>query len=211
MGKAAPKWVTPEARPAALRARSPRRVAGTALGPGLRTEMNACSSIWRRRLEFQTADVRDEERGLRGKHRRHARLIDGMVLGRVAYEALARFWPTAGPEMSETQRRRIRELPKYVLSHTPMASSWHNSQVLAGGTTATIRALAGGATKDIAVFAGAAAVRTTLGLGILDELRLVVHPVLVGSGTPLFDAAHPTGPLRLLKSQQFDSGVVVLR
>ena len=47
--------------------------------------------------------------------------IDGMVLGRVAYDVLVQFWPVAGPEISETQRQRMHELPKYVLSNTPAA------------------------------------------------------------------------------------------
>jgi dihydrofolate reductase len=137
--------------------------------------------------------------------------IGGMVLGRVAYEALAQFWPTAGPEMSETQRRRMHELPKYVLSHSPTALAWHDSQMLEGDPAAAIRAAARDSDKDIAVFAGAGAVRTTLGIGVLEELRLVVHPALVGSGTRLFDTGNQVRPLRLLDVQRFDSGVLVLR
>lgn len=88
--------------------------------------------------------------------------LDGMVLGRTAYDALAQFWPIAGPEMSETQRRRMHQLPKYVLSHAP-ADGWHNSHLLGPDPAAAIGAAARGATKDIAVFAGAGAVMTALG------------------------------------------------
>lgn len=138
--------------------------------------------------------------------------IDGMVLGRVAYEALAQFWPTAGPEVSDTQRRRMHELPKYVLSHGGTVGSWwHNSRLLGGEPAAAIRAAAREADKDIAVFAGAGAVRSTLTLGVLDELRLLVHPSLVGSGTRLFEVGYAARPLRLLDSQTFDSGVLALR
>jgi dihydrofolate reductase len=137
--------------------------------------------------------------------------LGGMVLGRVAYDALAQFWPTAGPEMSDTQRRRMHELPKYVLSHAATALAWHNSQMLEGDPAAAIRAAARDTDKDIAVFAGAGAVRTTLGLGVLEELRLVVHPALVGSGTRLFDTGNQVRPLRLLDLQRFDSGVLALR
>lgn len=136
--------------------------------------------------------------------------LDGMVLGRTAYDALAQFWPIAGLEMSETQRRRMHELPKYVLSHAP-ADGWHNSHLLGPDPAAAIGAAARGATKDIAVFAGAGAVMTALRSGVLDELRLVVHPALVGSGTRLFAGSNSSGPLQLDSSQRFDSGVVVLR
>jgi dihydrofolate reductase len=137
--------------------------------------------------------------------------IDGMVLGRVAYDALAQFWPSAGPEMSETQRRRMHELPKYVLSHARRDLTWNNSQGLEGDPGAAIRAVAGDAEKDIAVFAGAGAVRSALALGVLDELRLLVHPALVGSGTRLFDDGGPAAPLGFVDSRRFDSGVLVLR
>ncbi|MBS1885831.1 MAG: dihydrofolate reductase family protein [Actinobacteria bacterium] len=136
--------------------------------------------------------------------------IGGMVLGRVAYEGLARFWPAAGPEVSETQRRRMHELPKYILGHPREDLAWHNSKVLEGDPAAAIRAAADAA-GDIAVFAGAGAVRSALTSGVLDELRLLVHPALVGSGTRLFGTGGPARPLRLLDERRFGSGVLVLR
>jgi dihydrofolate reductase len=136
--------------------------------------------------------------------------IDGMVLGRVAYDALAQFWPHAGPEMSETQRQRMHELPKYVLGNTPV-SSWHNSRLLGPDPAAAICEAARGASKDIAVFAGAGAVMAALTFGVLDELRLVVHPALVGSGTRLFAGSYSARPLQLVDSKRFGSGVFVLR
>lgn len=137
--------------------------------------------------------------------------IGGMVLGRVAYDALAQFWPTAGPEVSVTQRRRMHDLPKYVLGHSVVDTTWHNSRMLAGDPATAIRDAAADAGGDIAVFAGARAVTTALSCGVLNELRLVVHPALVGSGLRLFDASYPTQPLRLLAATQFDSGVLVVR
>lgn len=137
--------------------------------------------------------------------------ISGMVLGRVAFDALAQFWPTAGSEMSLTQRQRMHELPKYVLSHTPVGTAWHNSHLLAGDPGTAIARAAREAGGDLAVFAGAGAIRTALSAGVLDELRLVVHPVLVGSGLRLFDATHPAQPLRMLETTELGSGVLVVR
>ena len=133
--------------------------------------------------------------------------IDGMVLGRVAYDELAQFWPTAGPEMSVTQRRRMHELPKYVLSRTRAETDWHNSHVLGPDPAAAIR----DAARDVAVFAGSGAVTAALGFEVLDELRLVIHPALVGSGIRLFDSTYPTRALRLLDATPFASGVFVVR
>ena len=66
-------------------------------------------------------------------------------------------------------------------------------------------------TKDIAVFAGASAVIAALNFGVLDELRLVVHPALVRSGTRLFAGSYSARPLQLLGTKRFDSGVFVLQ
>jgi dihydrofolate reductase len=130
--------------------------------------------------------------------------IDGMVLGRVAYDELGQFWPTAGPEMSATQRRRMHELPKYVLSRTRAETDWHNSHVLGPDPAAAIR----DAARDVG---GDVAVTAALGFAVLDELRLVIQPALVGSGIRLFDSTHPTRALRLLDTTPFARGVLVVR
>jgi dihydrofolate reductase len=137
--------------------------------------------------------------------------IDGMILGRRAYDALAQFWPSAGAEMSATQRRRMHELPKYLLSHTEPTVAWHNTHVLGPDPVAAINELTQDTARDIAVFAGAQAATSTLAFGLVDELRLVVHPELVGSGTHLFDGGYPAQPLQLTDSQNLKSGVVILR
>lgn len=137
--------------------------------------------------------------------------ISGMVFGRVAFDALAQFWPTAGPEMSPIQRQRMHELPKYVLSHAPLDAAWHNSHLLAGDPGRAIESAARDAGGDIAVFAGAGAIRTALSSRVLDELHLVVHPVLVGSGLPLFDGTHPAQALRMRDTIPLGSGALVVR
>lgn len=137
--------------------------------------------------------------------------IGGMILGHTAFDALAQFWPSAGPEMSPTQRRRMHELPKYVLSHAPLDASWHHSHSLGPDPAAAIQSLRHDSAHDIAVFAGAAAIRAILAFGLLDELRLVVHPVLLGSGTPLFDHTLARHALRLTDTHHLDSGVLMLR
>jgi len=137
--------------------------------------------------------------------------IDGMILGRTAFDALAQFWPTAGPEPSVTQRHRMHELPKYVLSHTPLDATWHNSHWLGADPAAAIRTLLRDSPHDLAVFAGASAIQSTFTHGLLDELCLVVHPVLLGSGTPLFNGSQARHVHELTDTQRLDSGVLVLR
>ncbi|MEV4899664.1 dihydrofolate reductase family protein [Nonomuraea sp. NPDC055795] len=136
--------------------------------------------------------------------------IDGMIFGRAAFEQLAGYWPTAGDEVSPIQARKMHELPKYVLSRTPADTGWHNSHYLGDDPAAAIAELKRQDGRDLALFAGARAAMTALELGVLDELRLVVNPVLLGGGTRLFDAAYSRAELRLTHTRQFASGAMLL-
>lgn len=136
--------------------------------------------------------------------------IDGMVYGRVAFEQLAAYWPLAGPEVSPVQLRKMHELPKYVLSHTLEQTDWHNSHLLGDDPAAAIAKLKRQNGRDLALFAGASAATSALSLGVVDELRLIINPVLVGSGTRLFDDQYSEGELRLTNTHRFASGVLLL-
>ncbi|XVV00939.1 dihydrofolate reductase family protein [Actinosynnema sp. CA-248983] len=134
--------------------------------------------------------------------------IDGMVFGRKAFEQLAAYWPTAGDEVSATQRRRMHELPKYVLSRTLKHTTWHNSHLLGDDPASALDRLK--RRQDLALFAGGRAATSALRLGVLDELRLVVNPVLLGGGRRLFDGTYPKADLRLTATRRFDSGALLL-
>ncbi|MFI6901762.1 dihydrofolate reductase family protein [Nonomuraea sp. NPDC050394] len=136
--------------------------------------------------------------------------IDGMVFGRTAFEELAGYWPTAGGEASPVQVRKMHELPKYVLSRTFEDSAWHNSHGLGDDPAAAIARLKREGGRDLALFAGAGAAVAAIELGVLDELRIVVNPVLLGGGTRLFDGAYPRAELRLTHTRQFTSGAMLL-
>jgi dihydrofolate reductase len=136
--------------------------------------------------------------------------IDGMIFGRVAFEQLAAYWPTAGDEVSPTQARKMHELPKYVLSRTLEHTDWHNSYLLGDDPAAAIAQLKRRDGRDLALFAGARAATTAVELGVLDELRLIVNPVLLGGGTRLFDGAYPKAELCLTHTHQFASGALLL-
>lgn len=138
--------------------------------------------------------------------------IDGMVFGRVAHEELAHFWPGATSESAtETQARLMRDLPKYVLSSRDTIADWHQSHLLRPSPSTALRELKAVSPGDLAVFAGAAAVTSALAAGVVDEVRLVVHPALVGDGTKLFAGTHPFTGLDLTEVQKFRSGALALR
>lgn len=137
--------------------------------------------------------------------------IDGMIFGRVAFEQLSAFWPNAGSEASPVQVRKMHELPKYVLSRSLTDTRWHNSHLLGDDPGAAITQLKQQDGSDLALFAGASATTTALELGVIDELRLIVHPAALGRGTRLFDGNYPRTELRLTGTHQFASGALLLR
>lgn len=137
--------------------------------------------------------------------------IDAMVLGRVAFEALAAYWPSAGDEVSPVQARLMHDLPKYVISNGfGNVDRWNNSHLFGADPSAALNSLKAEDGRAVAVFAGASAVTSTLSWGLLDELRLIVHPSLFGDGTRLFDAPYPHTDLRLTDTLQFPSGAIVV-
>lgn len=136
--------------------------------------------------------------------------IDGMIFGRLAFEQLAAYWPTAGSEASPVHVRRMHELPKYVLTSTLERSHWHNSQVLGGDPAAAIAELTRQDGGDLALFAGGKAATSAIRLGLLDKYRLILNPALLAGGTPLFSGQYPRSELRLTHTHQFASGALVL-
>ena len=139
------------------------------------------------------------------------RNIDGMVFGRVAFERLAPYWPTAGETaQTETQReiaRLMNELPKYVLSRTTQHSEWNNSHFVSVDDVVTLKSQPG---KDLALFAGANVATGLVKQGLVDELRLIVNPLLQGGGTPLFTGTYARQELALNEVRRFASGALVL-
>lgn len=136
--------------------------------------------------------------------------IGGMVLGRVAHEQLASYWPVAGEEVSTVQRRQMHELPKYVLSRTLDGTDWHGAELLGPEPFATLDRLKREVGGDIAVFAGGSAATSLLEAGLLDELRLVLNPVLLGGGKRLFDERYPRMAWGLVGTRTFGSGALLV-
>jgi dihydrofolate reductase len=137
--------------------------------------------------------------------------IDGMVFGRVAFEKLAAYWPTAGETLStETQREQARlmnELPKYVVSRTLEGSDWKNTHVTTVEEIVELKSQPG---KDLALFAGATIATEFTKAGFVDEFRLIVNPLLQGGGTRLFTGTYKPAELSLTDVRRFASGALVL-
>ena len=132
---------------------------------------------------------------------------DAMLLGRATYEELAAFWPhqPAGTPMVDY----INGVRKYVVSGTLEEAGWNNSTLIEDDFVQEISDLKRQSGEDITIIGSAALVRTLLREGLLDELRLMVHPVVLGIGKRLFDDGERE-TLELADASAFGSGVVSL-
>jgi dihydrofolate reductase len=136
---------------------------------------------------------------------------DAMLMGRVLYEEWADFWPQQDPEENPVAVR-MNEVRKYVVSTTLVEPlEWQNSTLIKGNEFAEeIAELKRQPGKDISISGSGGLVRSLLREGLIDELRLMVHPVVVGSGKRLFGEDGDRIALELVDSKTFPRGVVYL-
>jgi len=133
---------------------------------------------------------------------------DAMLMGRVLYDEWAAYWPEHADEPFGDV---INSMKKYVVSDSLQAAEWENSEIISGDVAqklTDIKAQDGG---DIAMSGSPTTVRWLLREGLLDELNLLVHPIVVGAGLArLFATDEPSIPLELLSAETFKTGVLNL-
>lgn len=106
------------------------------------------------------------------------------LFGRRTYEKMAAFWPHQPDD--DPMARQLNRTPKHVATRTPSALDWEGAEVLEGELEPAVRALKGRGTGDIAVLGSGVLVQQLMALDLVDELRLFVHPLLLGTGKRLF-------------------------
>jgi dihydrofolate reductase len=136
------------------------------------------------------------------------------LYGRRLYELMADYWPTAdtdpsAPEYVVEFARIWRDMPKVVFSRTLEKVDW-NSRLVRDNIAEEVTKLKAQPGKDMDV-GGPTLASTFMRLGLIDEYRLVVHPVVLGGGTPFFPALDSAISLRLVETRTFASGVAYLR
>jgi dihydrofolate reductase len=137
-----------------------------------------------------------------------ARGSAALLLGRRTYEGFAVIWPQQeGRPLADILNR----MPKYVVSSTLEHADWRNSTVLRGELTEEVRRLKREIDGQILVYGSNQLVQTLIEHGLVDELQLLVHPVLVGAGRPLFGQTSTKRPLRLVNTRTVGDGVVIHR
>ena len=123
-----------------------------------------------------------------------------MLLGRRSYEFLAARWPSRTGELAD----RLNSKPKYVVSSTLHDPAWHNSTVLDGDAVSAVSALKQQLAGDIVVAASFQLVHTLLEHDLVDELRLMIYPVVLGAGKRLFGETSDKKPMRLVGNETVD-------
>ncbi len=131
---------------------------------------------------------------------------DALLLGRVTYEGFAEAWPSRSGEFAD----KFNNMPKYVVSTTMDSADWNNSTLIkddVAGEVAKLREAPGG---DILVNGSVQLVGTLIENGLVDELRLMVFPVVLGTGKRLFGEASGSTPMRLTETKAAGETLVLI-
>ncbi len=137
--------------------------------------------------------------------------VDSLLFGRVTYEQMKAWWPTqAGEEYSPEIARRMNGATKWVASSQPVDLAWDNTQQLGDDLPQAVAQLKAQAGKDIAILGSGTIVAQLTDLGLIDEYRLTLNPVILGAGAGLFKDVRERRPLRLIESRTFGSGAMLL-
>jgi dihydrofolate reductase len=127
------------------------------------------------------------------------------LLGRVTYESFAGAWPEREGPFAE----RINSMPKYVVTGSPEQVTWESSTALEGDPIEAVRGLKESESEPLLVAGSRTLAQSLLAAGLVDELQLMVIPVVLGSGERLFPESERKLELRLTDSRRFDNGVLL--
>jgi dihydrofolate reductase len=131
---------------------------------------------------------------------------DVLLIGRRTYESFAGAWPSREGEFAD----KFNTMPKYVVSSTLEEPEWNNSAVLKGDVAAEVAKLKAEQDGDIVVHGSARLVQTLIEHDLVDELRLMVFPLVLGTGKRLFGETSDKKLLRLVDSKVVGDGVSIL-
>ena len=131
---------------------------------------------------------------------------EALLLGRVTYQGFAKAWPSMKGEFAD----KFNGMPKYVVSSTLTDPDWNNTTVLGGDAVEEVAKLRDSIDGELTVHGSATLAQTLLEHDLVDELRLMVFPVVLGSGKRLFGEASDKRALKLAESKTVGDGVAIL-
>jgi dihydrofolate reductase len=133
------------------------------------------------------------------------REVDLHLMGRNTYEEMAEFWPSS----DDAYAAPMNDIPKVVFSRTLERADWSDSRIAGGDLAEEIAALKREPGKDMIAWGGAAFAQSLTRLGLVDEYRLILQPVALGEGLPLFKNLRAPVRLELIDAQTYDTGAAL--
>ncbi len=139
------------------------------------------------------------------------RTVDTILFGRVTYQGMASYWPTpTAIENDPVVAKKMNSIAKIVFSRTLNQAEWNNTRLIKGNIGKEMEYLKSLPGKNMIIF-GSSDLTVTLGqMGLVDEYRIMVNPVFLGSGRPFLNGFEGKQSLKLLKTQAFKNGNVLL-
>ncbi len=136
--------------------------------------------------------------------------IGALLFGRVTFQMMASYWPTPVAIESDPEvAGRMNALPKFVFSRTLDQAGWENATLVRGNAEEEVARLTQEPGKDLAIFGSGDLAASLLPSGLIDEFRIMINPVLLGRGKPLFQNAGEH-KLKVVRTRTFESGNVLL-
>lgn len=129
-----------------------------------------------------------------------------LLLGRITYEGFAKAWPGMHDEFAD----KMNTMPKYVVSSTLDDGAWSNSTIIASNILESIRAVKRDVEGDILINGSGQLVRTLMKHRLVDEVRLMIYPIILGSGLSLFTNADEPTKLRLVESRKAGETMILV-
>ncbi len=138
-----------------------------------------------------------------------------ILFGRTTYQMFESFWPAAlkDPKTSEDDRKvaqNINDLEKIVFSSTLKKVTWNNSKILESIDSEKIKKLKQESRKDMVIFGSGTIVQAMANLNLIDEYRLMINPIILGQGKPMFKDMKDIVNLKLISTRTFKNGNVLL-
>jgi dihydrofolate reductase len=144
--------------------------------------------------------------------REQGRLVEAVLFGRRTYELMRAFWPTGqARQIAPETARFLNEKPKYVASRSAFEPEWVGATVFHEDAIRQIRELKARTAGRIAMLGSNTLAASLLDAGLLDELHVMVNPVVLGAGTPLLRGLRARAELRLMSAEPQGSGAVLLK
>jgi len=136
---------------------------------------------------------------------------DTLLFGRVTYDLMAGYWPTADAIKNDPiVAEKMNSLPKIVFSRTLEKAAWQNTRLVKDNIEEEVKKMKTQPGKDMALLGSGVILSEFAQSGLIDEYRIMVNPVVLGSGNPLFKGIRDRLKLKLLTTRTFKSGNVLL-